>query len=90
MCAKGDLLPTVLYRTAYEGSATLSQFVTPDCLIKHKDVPHLKLHDENAFQNVGDLILTRDLNQFRVQRQFVPNKKVDPSALVSLTSDYGM
>jgi hypothetical protein len=89
MRAQGNLIPRKLYRTAYEGSGTLSQFVTPDCLTKHRDVPHLKLHGENGFQNVGDFDLIHDMNRHRMERQFVTNKKIDPSPFVSTTSNYG-
>lgn len=89
MRLQGNLLPRKLYRAAYEGSGTLSQFVTPDCLPKHRDVPQLKLHEENAFQNVGDFDLIHDMNRYRMERQFVTPKKKDPSPFVSTTSDYG-
>ncbi|KAH7385261.1 hypothetical protein DE146DRAFT_195302 [Phaeosphaeria sp. MPI-PUGE-AT-0046c] len=90
MRAQGSLLPRKLYRTAYEGSGTLSQFVTPDCLTKHRDVPHLKLHEENAFQNVGDFDLIHDMNRYQMERQLVTLKKKDPSPFVSTTSDYAV
>jgi hypothetical protein len=89
MRAKGKLLPDKFYRTGYEGSGTLSQFVTPDCLTKHRDVPHLKLHDENAFQNVGDFVLSRDLTRIRVERQFKTQMKREPSSLISMFDNLG-
>jgi hypothetical protein len=86
--AKGHLLPNKFYRTAYENSATMSQFVTPDCLVKHRDVPHLKLHEGNAFQNVGDFIATRDMVRPRIERQLKTQMKKDPSPFVSMFDDF--
>jgi hypothetical protein len=86
--ARGKTLPRMLYRTAYENSATMSQFVTPDCLVKHRDVPELKLHEQNAFQNVGNFIATRDMTRLRIERQFKTQQKVDPSPFVSMYDSF--
>jgi hypothetical protein len=67
----------------------MSQFVTPDCLVKHRDVPHLKLHDGNAFQNVGDFIPTRDMNRLRIERQFKSQMKIEPSPFISMFDSFG-
>jgi hypothetical protein len=58
--------------------------VTPDCLVKHRDVPHLKLHDGNAFQNVGDFVPTQDMTRLRIERQFKYQMKIEPSPFVSM------
>ena len=61
----------------------MTPFVTPDCLVKHRDVPHLKLDEGNAFQNFGEFILPRDLVTERIERQFKTQQKVEPSPYVS-------
>jgi hypothetical protein len=81
--------PSHLYRSFFEDSATLSAFVPKACHKKHKDVPHLKLADENAFQNHGDFHPLLDMTPERMRRQHQTPKKIDPSPFVSTFDNLG-
>jgi hypothetical protein len=87
--AQTNMRPAHLYRSFHEDNGTLSAFVTKNCHKKHKDVPHLRLADNNAFQNHGDFHPLKDMTPERMRRQLQTSKKIDPSPFVSAFNNLG-
>ncbi|KAF3006065.1 hypothetical protein E8E13_010969 [Curvularia kusanoi] len=83
---QSKLLPSTLYRTFYEGSATLSSRVSKDTHVRHRQNKVLKLRQGNAFQTVGEVKFNKHVNKEGIQRHLVWNKKKDPSAWISMFS----
>ncbi|KAF2636198.1 hypothetical protein P280DRAFT_522442 [Massarina eburnea CBS 473.64] len=80
-------LPSSLYRTFYENSATLSSYVSKHTHVRHRQEPHLKLRSGVAFQSIEDFDPNRDLTKVRIERHLVWNQKKDPSSYISTFSN---
>jgi endo-1,4-beta-D-glucanase Y len=85
---KAGLLPSSFFRTFYEGSITLSRYVTADCLPKHRDVPHLKSEKENAIHGMADFVATRDMTPERIEEQLDSRQRQHPSSFISALNNY--
>lgn len=81
---QSKILPPTLFRTFYEGSATLSSRVPKDNHVRHRENEELKLRSGNAFQTVGEIDLKKSLTKEGIQRHLVWNKKQDPSTWISM------
>ncbi|OAG17588.1 hypothetical protein CC77DRAFT_1033476 [Alternaria alternata] len=85
--AASGTLPSSIHRTFYETSQTACCFVNKDTHPKHREVPDLKISDENAFQSIGSFSLPTDLTRERIERHLVWNKKINPSSYISGFND---
>ncbi|CAN9255089.1 unnamed protein product [Alternaria alternata] len=85
--AASGTLPSSIHRTFYETSQTACCFVNKDTHPKHREVPDLKISDENAFQSIGSFSLPTDLTRERIERHLVWNKKINPSSYISGCND---
>ncbi|KAH7113746.1 hypothetical protein B0J11DRAFT_584954 [Dendryphion nanum] len=81
--AKSKILPESFWRTFHETSITLSSYVSKETHIKHREQPHLKIDDQNAFQSVGKFLPQSDLTRERIDRHLSWNKKRHPSSYIS-------
>ncbi|KAF2676520.1 hypothetical protein K458DRAFT_396827 [Lentithecium fluviatile CBS 122367] len=82
------ILPKFFYRD-YENSATLSTFTSKHTHVKHRMASNLRLHEENAFQAIGNFSPTRDLTCHRIERHLRWQQKKDPSSYISAFGDIG-
>ncbi|KAF3041889.1 hypothetical protein E8E12_005039 [Didymella heteroderae] len=82
-----NMLPSTLYRTFYESSATLSSRVSKDTHVRHRENEQLKLRPGNAFQTVGEVHFNDSLTKEGIERQLVWNKKENPSTWISMFNE---
>lgn len=85
-----NMLPSILYRTFYEISATLSSRVSKDTHVRHRENEGLRLREGNAFQTVGEVKFENNLTKEGIERHLVWNKKLNPSTWISMFDKWGM